>query len=268
MKTVRFSDVLNQAGEPDVHLLWIDPDKDKGLQKAIREHRVMTLHQFQGGKSDYAVVGFEKGVPGQVLIFPKSLKPFEDRKVIAIKYELLKESSVVQPQPPPKKAQAAIKTPERVPKKKKPDLAETGKIMEFPKATPEEKEEKPEDTKPEEGRASDEEVFPAKVSNIRSAGTWFEVRQTNENSQIAVMTLEPGQATGQKAESHKNSQQVLLLIEGNLTAELEGMRRSLGSGDALIIPPGVKHKFTNEGRTTALTFNVYCPPEYPPDEKG
>jgi quercetin dioxygenase-like cupin family protein len=267
MKTVRFSDVLNQAGEPEVHLLWIDPDKDKGLQKAIRQHRVMTLHQFQGGKSDYAVVGFEKGVPGQVLIFPKSLKPFEDRKIIAIKYELLKESSVVQPQLPTKKAQAAVKTPKRIPNKKKPDLPETGNIMEFPRAAPEEKEEKPEDIKPE-GRAADEEVFPARISNIRGASAWFQVLQTNENSQIAVMTLEPGQVTGQKAESHKNSQQILLLIEGKLTAELEGVRRSLGSGDTLIIAPGVKHKFTNDGRTTALTFNVYCPPEYPPDEKG
>ena len=91
-----------------MHLLWIDPDKDRSLQKAIREHRVMTLHQFQGGKSDYAVVGFEKGVSGQVLIFPKSLKPFEGRKVIAIKYELLRPSSPVGPEPAPPKNGAVI----------------------------------------------------------------------------------------------------------------------------------------------------------------
>ena len=82
------------------------------------------------------------------------------------------------------------------------------------------------------------------------------------------MALEPGRATGEKAESHKNSQQILLLVEGTLIAELDGVRESLDSGDVLIIPAGMKHKFTNDGRVTALTFNVYCPPEYPADEKG
>jgi hypothetical protein len=31
---------------------------------------------------------------------------------------------------------------------------------------------------------------------------------------------------------------------------------------------GHKKRRTNEGKKPALTFNVYCPPEYPPDEKG
>jgi mannose-6-phosphate isomerase-like protein (cupin superfamily) len=264
MKTVRFSDILNQAGEPDVHLLWIDPDKDKNLQKAIREHRVMTLHQFQGGKSDYAVIGFEKGVPGQVLIFPKSLKPFEGRKVIAIKYELLRSSSTVGPEPVPPKKQAAVKNREKVPEKKKADQPAPRKITQFPKPSqPEEKK-----IQPEPGRVPDQKVFPAKISNIRGGTAWFEVLQTTDRSQIAVMALEPGRATGERAESHKNSQQILLLVAGTLVAELDGVRESIGSGDVLIIPAGVKHKITNDGRVTALTFNVYCPPEYPADEKG
>src|SRR5215469_11140164 len=128
MKTVRFSDVLNQAGEPDVHLLWIDPDKDKSLQKAVRERRVMTLHQFQGGKSDYAVVGFEKGVPGQILIFPKSLQPFEGGKIIAIKYDLLRSSSTVGLEPVPPKKRAPIRNREKESGKKKADKPASGKI--------------------------------------------------------------------------------------------------------------------------------------------
>jgi mannose-6-phosphate isomerase-like protein (cupin superfamily) len=267
MKTVRFNDVLNQAGEPDVHLLWIDPDKDKSLQKAVRERRVMTLHQFQGGKSDYAVVGFEKGVPGQILIFPKSLKPFEGRKVIAIKYELLKSSPTVGPEPVPQKKQAPVKNREKEAGKKKADQPGSGKITQFPKPSqPEEKEEKK--IEPEPDRVPDQKVFPAKISNIRRGTAWFEVLQTTNRSQIAVMALEPGRATGERAESHKNSQQILLLVEGTLVADLDGARESLGSGDVLIIPAGMKHKFTNDGRVTALTFNIYCPPEYPADEKG
>jgi mannose-6-phosphate isomerase-like protein (cupin superfamily) len=106
------------------------------------------------------------------------------------------------------------------------------------------------------------------VSNIYRAKEWFEVLQTTGQSQTAVMRLESNQPTGKKAESHKHSQQLLLLIKGSLLAELDGESRTLQAGDVVIIPPGVKHKFTNPGTETAVTFNVYCPPEYPPDEKG
>ena len=106
------------------------------------------------------------------------------------------------------------------------------------------------------------------VSNIYRTAEWFEVLQTTAQSQTAVMRLEPSESTGEKAESHKHSQQLLLLVKGSLLAELDGENRNLQAGDVVIIPPGVKHKFTNSGAETALTFNLYCPPEYPPDEKG
>ena len=81
------------------------------------------------------------------------------------------------------------------------------------------------------------------------------------------MTLKPGASTGEKPESHKRSQQILLLIDGELLGELAGEIQELKTGDTLIIPPKVKHKFTNRGKKPARTFNVYCPPEYPREEK-
>ena len=75
MSTVRFSKIIEAAGKPVVHVLWIDPAKDRILKKAIKAHRVMTVHQrVVNAKSDYGTVGFQKGVSGQILIFPKSLK--------------------------------------------------------------------------------------------------------------------------------------------------------------------------------------------------
>jgi mannose-6-phosphate isomerase-like protein (cupin superfamily) len=106
------------------------------------------------------------------------------------------------------------------------------------------------------------------VSNINRAHQWFEVLQTTDRSQTAVMSLKPGQPTGEEAEAHKHSEQLLFLFSGELLAELDDEVRNLTDGDTLIIPPGVKHKFTNVGKKTAVTFNVYCPPEYPPDQKG
>jgi mannose-6-phosphate isomerase-like protein (cupin superfamily) len=106
------------------------------------------------------------------------------------------------------------------------------------------------------------------VSNIANAKAWFEVLQTHERSQTAVMTLDPGDATGEKAESHRRSDQVLLLLEGELSGEVGDERLSLKKGDVITIPAGVKHRFTNPGDAPAVTFNVYAPPAYPARTRG
>jgi hypothetical protein len=95
MATIRFSRLVELAGKPTVHLLWIDPTKDKTLQKAISDHRVLTVHQRPvDAKSDYGTVGFQEGVSGQILIFPKSLKQFAEKRVIGVKYGLLEWPTV------------------------------------------------------------------------------------------------------------------------------------------------------------------------------
>jgi hypothetical protein len=90
METVRFSQIVESSGKPDTHLLLIDPAKDKTLQAAIKSNRVMTVYQGSGNtKTDYGTIGFEEGSSRQFLVFPKTLKPFADKRVIGIKYELL-----------------------------------------------------------------------------------------------------------------------------------------------------------------------------------
>jgi diamine N-acetyltransferase len=117
--TVRFSKIVETVGKPSVHVLWIDPDKDDILQKAIKANRVMTIHQRPDGtKTDYGTIGFEKNVPGQVLIFPKSLRSFADKRVIGVKYDLLEWQSAPKNQQAPKAepAKPAIKSkPKEIP---------------------------------------------------------------------------------------------------------------------------------------------------------
>ncbi|HXO95231.1 MAG TPA: cupin domain-containing protein [Chthoniobacterales bacterium] len=79
-------------------------------------------------------------------------------------------------------------------------------------------------------------------SNINLATEWFEVLQTTERSQTAVMRLDPGQSTGEHAESHDKSEQLLLLLEGRLMADIGGKILAMSMGDVVIIPPRVKHK--------------------------
>src|SRR5712691_11105424 len=98
------------------------------------------------------------------------------------------------------------------------------------------------------------------VSKIEEAKQWFEVLQTGERSQTAMMTLKPGDATGEKAEAHEKSDQVLLMLEGELNGEVSDERPKLKKGDVIIVPAGTKHRFVNRGQKTAVTFNVYSPP--------
>jgi mannose-6-phosphate isomerase-like protein (cupin superfamily) len=69
---------------------------------------------------------------------------------------------------------------------------------------------------------------------------WFEVLQTTARSQTAVMRLDPCEATGEHAESHEDSEQLLLLLEGTLVAEIDSERLAMDVGDIVIIPAGVK----------------------------
>ena len=101
------------------------------------------------------------------------------------------------------------------------------------------------------------------VTNINKAKDWFEVLQKSERSQTAMMTLAPGDSTGDKAEAHEKSDQVLLMFDGELTGEVGDEHPRLKKGDVIIIPAGVKHRFTNRAAKPAVTFNVYSPPAYP-----
>jgi len=106
------------------------------------------------------------------------------------------------------------------------------------------------------------------LTNIDKTTEWFEVLQTSKRAQTAMMTLQPKDATGEKPEAHKSSDQVLLLLKGELAGEVGAKRMQLKKGDVLIIPAGVKHRFENESTKPAVAFNVYAPPEYPPETKG
>ena len=106
------------------------------------------------------------------------------------------------------------------------------------------------------------------VKNVGDAKEWFEVLQTHERSQTALMTLQPGDETGAKAEAHGKSDQVLLMLDGELKGEVGDKRPSLKEGDVIVIPAGTKHRFVNRGNRPAVTFNVYSPPAYPPRTKS
>jgi mannose-6-phosphate isomerase-like protein (cupin superfamily) len=106
------------------------------------------------------------------------------------------------------------------------------------------------------------------VSNIFEARDWFEVLQTSGESQTAVMVLTAGGHSSEEMNVHQKSDQVLLLVEGELEAEVGGEKKFMTKGDCCIVPAGTPHRVENRGKGRAVTFNVYSPPEYPSGEKG
>ncbi|MEA3208544.1 MAG: hypothetical protein QOE70_1601 [Chthoniobacter sp.] len=111
MNTVRFSQVVSKSGKPEPYTLWANPKKDAEFQRNVKQHRVMTVHQETvGTKADYGEVGFKGDRQAQLLVFPKSLKPFEGKRVIGVKYDLLES--------PPTTRRAV--TTRKTPKPKKP----------------------------------------------------------------------------------------------------------------------------------------------------
>jgi mannose-6-phosphate isomerase-like protein (cupin superfamily) len=106
------------------------------------------------------------------------------------------------------------------------------------------------------------------VRNVRQATSWFEVLQTTKRTQTAMMTLTPGKSSGSKPEGHEKSDQVLLVLAGELEGEIAGESIKLHEGDVIVIPAGTKHKFSNRASVDAITFNTYSPPEYAANEKG
>lgn len=98
--------------------------------------------------------------------------------------------------------------------------------------------------------------------NVGRAPDSFSVLQTMELVQTAVMTLQPGAWSGHKGNEHPGSEQVLLVVEGEVVAEIGSERGVLQAGDVVIVRAGQAHRFGNESEQPAVTFNVYAPPAY------
>jgi hypothetical protein len=95
VKTVRFAKVVERCGAPETCLVLVNPANDAPLQKAVKSQRVMTVLQGSvGSKADRGQIGFHPGRGRQFLVFPKSLKPFADRTVVGMKYELIRNPEV------------------------------------------------------------------------------------------------------------------------------------------------------------------------------
>ncbi|HJR94991.1 MAG TPA: cupin domain-containing protein [Gaiellaceae bacterium] len=79
---------------------------------------------------------------------------------------------------------------------------------------------------------------------------------------LAEASLEPGRAT--QRHYHGRSEEIYLIVEGGGELEVDGERREVSAGDAILIPPGAWHELTSGEDGVRLL--CCCVPPYSDDD--
>jgi hypothetical protein len=99
-KEVRFKQLVNKSGKPEIVSLWTDPKRDRRFMKAVKEHRVLTVIQEpRTHRKDFGRPGFHPNPHASYLVFPKPLPVDQESRVIGITYDLAADPRVIDPVP-------------------------------------------------------------------------------------------------------------------------------------------------------------------------
>jgi mannose-6-phosphate isomerase-like protein (cupin superfamily) len=79
-----------------------------------------------------------------------------------------------------------------------------------------------------------------------------------QNQSLAEATLAAGQAT--ERHYHAESEEIYYVVEGSGEIELDGDRRRVTVGDAVLIPPDARHQIRADA--DGLRFLCCCAPAY------
>ncbi len=85
------------------------------------------------------------------------------------------------------------------------------------------------------------------------------VLYTAKYSQLVVMSLAPTEMIGE--EVHKLDQ-FFRIEEGSGEAVIEGVRTTIQSGFAIIVPAGTHHNIINTGSVPMKLYTLYSPPNH------
>ena len=106
-------------------------------------------------------------------------------------------------------------------------------------------------------------AFNEDIVGRAKRNTYFrEVLATGPHAQIVVMSVPPGGEIGD--EVHAGVDQVLVFVEGEGVAILDGVRSGVGPDRLVLVPAGTRHNVLNTGVTALRLYTVYAPPEHAP----
>jgi quercetin dioxygenase-like cupin family protein len=84
----------------------------------------------------------------------------------------------------------------------------------------------------------------------------------SERQSLAEASLVPGQAT--RRHYHAASEEIYLVVEGAGELEVDGERREVAAGDAILIRPGAWHELT--AGAEGVVILCCCVPPYSDDD--
>jgi mannose-6-phosphate isomerase-like protein (cupin superfamily) len=106
-------------------------------------------------------------------------------------------------------------------------------------------------------------AFNEDIVRRAKANSYFrEVLSTGPNSQVVVMSIPPGGDIG--SEVHPDVDQVLVFVQGEGEAILDGEKSAIAVDRLVHVPAGTRHNFVNTGKTDLRLYTIYAPPEHAP----
>jgi mannose-6-phosphate isomerase-like protein (cupin superfamily) len=111
------------------------------------------------------------------------------------------------------------------------------------------------------GREGNAMALNKDIVTLVKQNRWFrEVVMTGPRAQVVVMNIPPGGEIGE--EVHDAVDQVLVFVDGEGSAIIEGERTAVGPGRLVLVPAGTRHNFINTGPQDLRLYTVYTPPQH------
>lgn len=105
-------------------------------------------------------------------------------------------------------------------------------------------------------------MYVEEIKKLAKENTDFRrVLYTGKYSQIVAMCIPVGEDIGE--EVHPNVDQILIIIDGEGEAILNGEAKIVKEHDVIFVPAGVTHNIKNTDDEELKLFTVYAPPEHP-----
>jgi mannose-6-phosphate isomerase-like protein (cupin superfamily) len=86
------------------------------------------------------------------------------------------------------------------------------------------------------------------------------VLYTARNMQLVLMALQPGEEIGE--EVHKDGDQFFRVEQGEGEVWIDGVRTTIRSDTAMIVPAGARHNVKNTGGRLLQLYTIYAPPKH------
>jgi mannose-6-phosphate isomerase-like protein (cupin superfamily) len=86
------------------------------------------------------------------------------------------------------------------------------------------------------------------------------VLYTGQNLQLVLMTLKPGEEIGE--EVHEDKDQFFRFEAGIGEVQINGKKKKVEDGIAIIVPAGALHNVINKGEEPLHFYTLYGPPDH------